>query len=539
MGESSNQNTDFSLRGLLCSSAVSVAFIAMLYGFLEPRWETNDDVAMSMIAHGYGIAAYSSPNLIFSNVLWGHLVRWIPEINGVLGYSLATIALLFAVGTVLTLFLAFIGIGYVATLAILALILVRPVLFPQFTVNSGMLTMSAIICWNLYERQNNKWTLLIGCSLAFLGYLVRSQEFFLVLGVGLPLLPWVTLGSQRAFKIAVAGLAAVVAFSAAIDHLAYQSPEWKAFNELNPARLPFTDFGAGSHLKQRCDILEHYGYTGNDIDLISGWFFVDPTIANPIKLKGMLDAMGPLINQSNSLDNALLGIKTLWHPKLFPIVLAALSLALLRPSWKVIGAWMLFIAGVFVLGLLGRPGIIRIYVALICLLLVAPLLIPPTWRKAQGMWYRFFLITMISMAALVNTAAVFSECRTAQATSEQIRDELKEFPNSPIIIWGGAFPFEDVYPVLGASRSFMEYRLYSLGVMTLAPFSVASDEEKAGQGIIDCLLGESGLSVIAKETRVESLEKYCKEHLSGELKEVSVEQYGRVKISRYRCELEP
>lgn len=41
-----------------------------------------------------GLAAYGSSHLIFSNVLWGYLVRAIPAINGVLGYSLATMGVL-------------------------------------------------------------------------------------------------------------------------------------------------------------------------------------------------------------------------------------------------------------------------------------------------------------------------------------------------------------------------------------------------------------------------------------------------------------
>ena len=50
-------------------------FVFALCLFFEPRWETNDDVAMSMVAHGYGIAAVGMPNLIFSNVVWGYLVQ--------------------------------------------------------------------------------------------------------------------------------------------------------------------------------------------------------------------------------------------------------------------------------------------------------------------------------------------------------------------------------------------------------------------------------------------------------------------------------
>lgn len=99
-----------------------------------------------------------------------------PEINGVLGYSIATLAVLVIVGTVVTYGLSRLDVGYVACFSALALILVRPVLFPQFTINAGLLLMGAIICWLLYAQQNDKRVLLAGCILAFLSYLVRSHS---------------------------------------------------------------------------------------------------------------------------------------------------------------------------------------------------------------------------------------------------------------------------------------------------------------------------------------------------------------------------
>ena len=62
----------FRTHPAMCAlGSVVVPFVALYVAF-EPLWETNDDVAMSMAAHGYGLAAYSSPHLIFSNVVWGH-----------------------------------------------------------------------------------------------------------------------------------------------------------------------------------------------------------------------------------------------------------------------------------------------------------------------------------------------------------------------------------------------------------------------------------------------------------------------------------
>lgn len=523
-------------RLLLNALAVATIFVLLLCFLFVPRWETNDDVGMSMAAHGYGIAAVGTPNLIFSNVLWGHLVRLLPEVNGVLGYSIATISVLVFVGTALIYGIWRLGLGYIGTLSALVLILVRPVLFPQFTINAGLLMIGAIICWHLFERQNDKRVLVTGCFFAFFSYLIRSQEFLLVLIVALPLLPWRTLRLHRAPKIAVLSLASAIAISAVIDHQAYQGDEWKSFNELNPARAPFTDFGAGGYLKQRPDILARHGYSSNDIDLIGKWFFVDSSIANPGKLTAMLDELGPLPSQGDAWVNAWTGVKNFWHPILLPLVLAALLLAVLRPSWQVAMVWGFSISAIAALGILGRPGVLRVYVPLVSLLVVAPFLVHGTGIRYTAFCGHRLALLVIFVATLFNTSAVVKESKATLAVSEQTNLELREFPTSPVVIWGGVFPFEAAYPVLKQSQAAMTYRLYGLGVFTLAPFSVASEEEELSS-MTDLLVGTNGIQIIANEQRFDYLHTYCKERLHGELIELSNKQYGRVQVSRRRCEV--
>src|SRR5437667_5060333 len=109
------------VRGLrtwtfIISLAACSAFVCLLCGFFNPRWETNDDVAMSMVAHGYGIAEYGSPRLIFSNVLWGAIVRSLPSIDGLLGYSFATLLSLAIASAATLYFLLRMGAGYVVGL---------------------------------------------------------------------------------------------------------------------------------------------------------------------------------------------------------------------------------------------------------------------------------------------------------------------------------------------------------------------------------------------------------------------------------------
>lgn len=520
---------------IIGSLAISAAFVLCMCWLFEPRWETNDDVSMSMIAHGYGVAAIGMPNLIFSNVLWGYLVRAIPEVNGILGYSIATLGVLITLGAVLFFGLYRLGAGYVASLSMLILILGRPVLFPQFTMNAGLLLVGAVVCWHLFARWNNWGALLLGCLLAFSSYLVRSQEFLLVFAVALPLLPWRAQLWRRSSQVAFLSLISAMVVSTAIDHQAYQGAEWKAFNELNPVRAYFTDFGVGEYLKQRPDILARYGYSTNDVDLIGGWFFVDPKIANPTNLRAMLSELGSLPSQENSLANAWFGVKTLWHPNLVILLLAALLLAVLRPSWQVAASWLIMIVAVFALGLLGRPGVLRVYVPLISLLVVAPFFATgeaSVWRNRLG-------VCALLVAAIFNASHIFSESTAAEINAEQVRLELAAFPVDPVVIWGAAFPFEAIYPVLGESPSVMPYQFYGLGVSTLAPFSVAFAEQVNGRSMMDLLVRVKGIPIIATEEQFRYLNAYCVEHLHGQLKELSRKRYGAIVVSQRRCEVAP
>lgn len=486
-----------------------------------------------MVAHGYGIAAVGMPNLIFSNVIWGYLVRAIPQINGILSYSIVTIGVLVVIGTVVLHALRKLGLGWFVSLAVLMLVLVRPVLFPQFTINAGLLTVAAIICWHLYGQQVSRQALFAGCILAFCGYLVRSQEFLLVLLIALPLLPWAKLAKEHIAQVCALTLLLAIAGAAFIDYQAYQGDDWQTFNALNPARAPLTDFGAGVQLKEHPEILAKYDYTENDVDLISNWFFVDSSIANPVTLKAMLAELGPLPAQSNALNNGWIGIKTFVHPVLLPGFLAALFLLLLIPNRKTFVAWALCLAAIFALGILGRPGIIRVYIPVLSLLLIAPLLAQGFLRQRLPMC---LVQGAIVVAVFFNTTAVFSESRAAQLASEQIREELRDFPDEPVVVWGATFPFEAVYPVLRKFDSTPTYRLYSLAAFTHAPFSVAYAEQAAGRGMIDRLTSQSGIPIVANEQRFDLLTIYCKERLGGVLQELAIQKYGQVDVSRRRCE---
>jgi hypothetical protein len=517
---------------------ISVGLVILLCSISSPIFETNDDVHLSMIAHGYGIATAASPRLVYSNVLWGYLIRLVPEIQGVPGYSLITLGIIVAVGAVVIRSVLATGIGIAGAIAVLTLVVARAVLIPQYTINAGLLMVAAVVCWHLFDKQESggRLALFAGCLLAYCSFLVRSQAFLLVLGVALPLLPWRSLCLRRDAKVALILLVVAIGASSILDHLAYRSAEWAQFNTLNAVRIPYNDYGAADHLKDRPEILRRYGYTANDVDLITDWYFEDPKIADPVKLRAMLRKLGPLAFQAGSLEKAWKGVAELWcSDKLLPIVLAAIFLFAMRPRWRVFWVWSLCLGALFTLGLMGRPGVTRVYVPLVGLLLLAPFLESGGALVDHTNLRRWTVIGIVLVASFFNVHTVFANSRGLRNWSEDVRAGLVHFPSDGVVVWGGNFPYEAVYPVLGSSPNFRNLHLYLLDDFTLAPYSVATAARAAGHGFLNQFVDERGVAVVLNDYGAALLESYCRDNLHGIFDVLANRNYGEVWVTTFRC----
>ncbi|QSQ42461.1 hypothetical protein ISN35_03300 [Xanthomonas translucens pv. undulosa] len=517
-------------RWLVVSLMVLLSVLAVCAA-CPPRWETNDDVGMAMLSHGYGMAAVGSPNLVFSNVVWGYIVRLLPTPGGIDGYTLATLGVLVLVATTLLYSLRRLGNGWPLAAGIVLLTLARPLLLPQFTVNAGLLAVAAVVCLRLYAHAGRAQALWLGTTLLFLSCMVRSHEFLLVLLIALPLLPWRALTQARAPRWAAAALCLALLAAALLDRNAYATPEWKDFNDLNLVRAAFTDFGAGDYLKTRPDILARHAYTTNDIDLLSRWFFPDPQLADPTALKAMLAEAGALALRENGLSAGWQGIRALWHPNLLPSLIAALLLGVLLPKRRVAASWLVCVSAVFTMGLLGRPGVLRVYIPLIALLTIAPLLFGTALQTRK----RPAILAIVALAALANVWLAAGAWQTARRADAQARGDLASLPQGSIVVWGATFPFEAVYQPLSGADAHARYRLYALGAFTLVPNSVARHEDRAGRGFVRLLQRNEGVTIVANEQRLQWLDLYCRQRLTGEPTQLQVWQAGALLASRQRC----
>lgn len=517
------------------SLAVSTVFILLLCSAFEPRWETNDDIAMSMVAHGYGIAAFGSPNIVFSNVVWGYLVRALPEIHGMLGYSIATLVSLFTIGVVVTYGLCHLGLGILGAVATLTLVLARPILFPQFTLNAGLFMVAAIIIWHLYAQNERRGYLVLAAILAFLSVLVRVQEAIIVLLVAVPLLPWALLKS-RPVQVSVISLAGLVVLAITLDHWAYTEKSWSAYNEFNLVRAAFTDFGAIERLPFTQHILAKYDYTMNDLRLIEAWFFADPKIADAGRLTSMLQEFPLNTLAKNSFATALTSIEILFHPYLKQVIFAALFSLAIFPSWRVSVSWILFIASILAIALLGRPAIMRVYFPVACMLVIAPFLNAKLQDGWAFVWRQRLVVGLLIPLAGFNAEIVMTESKRTQTETHLLREVMENYPSSLVVAWGAVLPFEAIYPVIGLNASAMSYRLYALGAFTLAPFSVASLEEKAGTGFLSRLTTDEGISITATDKETRLLATYCRERLGSSLVELGGAPRKATMVRQVRCQ---
>lgn len=524
--------------GLALTSVVfSVALLFVLCAHFDPRWETNDDVAMSMVAHGYGIAAFGSPNILFSNVLWGGIVRSMPSVHGVLGYSIATLLALFVSSCSIVYFLTRVGNAPWISMIVACLLLCRPVLFPQFTLTSGLLAVSSVLALNAYAHTRSTSSLIGSALLAFLAFLIRSQEFGFVMLVALPIFVARRLHRDM-FVLRVGAILLLAILAAGVwDHHCYSSAAWHRFAELDAARAPFTDFGVAQKVRNSPELMKRFGYSPNDIELLGSFFFVDPTIFVPAKLHGMVSGLGTVHLLTGNGKAAINSIGTLLSPEVLPVVALAAILFVIEPSVELACGWLFFLLALFAMGLAGRGGLLRVELpvaSLLCATSINSLRANVNAGRRGATFKRaVFVAALISSLGYAMYVLYPQAVRAAQHT-KQVQAAAGQFPNEPVVAWGAGLEFESLFPLLAHDSRLRAMKIYPLGVFTYAPFSVSAAEEMSGQGFIERIRSEQGLLMLATPN-VKLLETWCRERFGGVLQGKTEQAAPYVQVDRLWC----
>lgn len=501
-------------RDLLTAASIAIGWMILLCATFDPKWETNDDVAMSMVAHGYGIADHGSDHLFFSNVLWGFIVRSLPSIDGILGYSIATLLSLALASTATAYFLLRLGVRPIVAALALTIVFMRPILIPQFTETAGLLGISAVLGVQAFCCRRSIYDLVAASCLAFLAYLIRDLELALVIALALPLLPWRKLAASRSARLTATLLLICIAGAAIADARAYSSPEWQVFRQQNLARAPLTDFGAARFILERPGLMQRHGLSANDVRLVSNWFFVDPQLSNPELLRSLVSEIPAQTIVERNLASSLATLVSVPQtPALLVLTYVGIVLLMILLRPRLFAVWTLFFAAIFALTVVGRPPPARVCFPLLALLIMAAV----AMQSRLPRWRRLTLAAVLLAGAVYNAWDLVREVRASDRAIALAR--LQKF-NSPeaTFVWGDALLFEAVFPVFTRAGDVHSTRIYAFGVLTLAPFSVPTAEEAAHRGFLARLRTGAGISLIAASYQQSLLNTYCMEHFGTPLR---------------------
>lgn len=517
-------------------------FFSLLH--VTPYWMTSDDVGMSMRAHGYGAFEVGSANLIFSNVLWGHFVRSLPEIGGILGYSLATYLVLAATAGMSCFYLMRFGLRPLLAAGVVFVAFFLPFIAPQFTINSGLAALTAMLALASYVRDRRFTDLLVFMGFSFIAFIIRWNEFLLICLVAAPLLASVALLKDKQFWLAALVLGGALLLAQVANQQAYKAPEWQRFNDLQSIRVQLTDYGLAEKLRGTPEA-KAAGLSDNDLDLVSEWFFADADLMSAVqsvelKLSGaeatqawQLDQDG-LSKGRKSLTGPLREGPAVWLTLLMFCMLA------LFPSRRMVTAIVIFLAVLFYFGYIGRVVPLRVYYPVLALLLFFVLLFG--LGKATDRLRRTLVgLAVVGLGAygVYNTLAIQFE---ADRLGRMLKVDFGNLSGGPLVTWVNRFRYEFVYSPLERTAHRQDVALYALGSSIYAPTSKAYKfESMPGGGFIDRFLSPAGIDFVGiygneVKGRNASMEIYCAERHGGTLVTRPVSRMRALSVINVTCQ---
>jgi len=518
---------------------------------------TNDDAAMSMRAHGYGSFDYGSPYLIFSSVLWGYIVRLIPTVYGVLGYSIAMYSVLCLSAALTAFFLVRLGVNRGRSAIITFSAYFIAFTLPQFSITSGLLAATGFLALQSYKERRYTYYLIAFVLLCFLSFIIRWNQFLFICIIAFPLIFSPSLTRDRIFLGFAFILASSLYLSYTVEKHAYDRPEWREFRDFNDARVPFSDYGMSDRLSGTA-AARRLGYSDNDLALLKQWFFVDVNIAHPSALRELTTSisLGPDQNIRDHLHDGYRSVVGVVKDRKSVWLTALIGLALLfHRSRRIFISMCVLLSILFYIGFSGRPVPLRVYYpGLVLIAFFSVLYYSGTGRSPTRPKELRHLLHLTSpkvaiqlfatvLSALYGPYSVAIESKAKYGTAQNFRDDFMELAPQLLITWGGHFPYEYVYTPLDRSAHTRKIDFYSLGSSTLAPSSKAYRLEKnESTRFLTMLFSKDGVTFVGITGNEipdngNSLRVYCRERYDSSLEVVHITRYRNLSLIQLRCPL--
>lgn len=484
------------------------AVIALLVTFLSPSWMTNDDPAMSMIAHGYGAAQKPSPLIYFSNLYWGKIVQAIPTIGGWHGYSIAT-----AITIVISISVSWAAIisekrNFLLSASIIVCVLIYPILFPQFTLTAGMAACAAILSLKKYLHHLNSTWLAISLLLGITSFLIRPLELFFVCLVALPLINWRSLLSHKQAWGAGAVFLILISFATIQNNRSYNAPEWDYFNKNLPTIQKITGWSYAEELKNDEKLLKKHSLSPIDVELAYRWMWFD---IDQTKFDNLQNAIDQISNRSKLnagwQERVMKAINALFSKEIIFLTLFAAIAATFIKAKTLWVSWAIFICAIAIIGALGRPGEIRIYIPVISLLLMSSIFYKDDNHTDICNWK----VLLALILSLLHASNLISESLNREKSHHEMLAKFQNLNTENYVAgYYSTLKANHIFALDKSAKISSNFNnLYLFGWPALMPHSVSYDAENKGAGFKAKFHSPNGVWIIINSTKL--LESYCHE----------------------------
>jgi hypothetical protein len=503
--------------------AISLAFFTILTIVIESTagifFETNDDVGMMMIAHGFGVAALPSSAILFSNVLEGKIIEFIGEPFGFTGYGIYTMSCLVIALAYIHATIGQLTQRYFASLILILGLGLRAVFAPQFTITAGILAVAAIIALIVCLHRRSTWQSIAFATFAVASFCMRDQMFYLVMIMAVPFLlkwhlklDWPLLGM-------LAGVIILCVLLTVLDDRVYRSPPWQAFESMNAIRALFTDFGLAGRIHADAT-LASVGLTPLDIQLVSRWWFIG---ISPERLYHLVSLLAPTSMFSLSMSQIVgwLNLYTNAPTYMISILTMVTFFAMpIRRTPRSVISLVILLSATLIIVAAGRNGVSRIVYPCLCLLCLANFLF---CTRCKLLLYATILTLPLTLNHFIERDKYLLEVHDV-ATA----DLGALAPAAVHVVWGADFPYEALFRPLEVRQEMPKLRLFGLGVAQLAPFALAY-WNGSQKGFIAQLTSPAGLSVFASISEINLLGSFCDQKFHGRLsvQDVVITRYFR------------
>jgi hypothetical protein len=440
--------------------------------------------------------------------------------------------LLFASALAIALWLPTFGVGRLSALLAVALVFIKPVAFPQFTVLAGLLSATGFLGVLHHFKAASQASLVAACLFLIFGFLVRSQSLYLVVCLAIPFLPWRLMRKSRPFATALTATAAVLLAASVVDKYFYMSDEWQAFFDLNSVRLAFNDYGVADYFSNRDDVLAAHGFSENDLRLVENWFFVDQRVSDSQRLSALLKEIEPLAWLSSNVGNLPKALGSLQDATILPLLLGALAVTMTSRERQrgILGLGLVF-AVVTSLAVLGRPSVLRVYYPALATVLVLAMAWPgrnASWRPSR------FIVLLVAAVWALQTQ--YSNCGVANENAARVAEDMTHLPRDDLVVlWGGWFPYEQAFPVFNGSADEPGLRLFPLNAFSLAPPVSKHWIPTVYEGFMDRLLKGEAIPTVAPKAHLRYLDRHCRDHFDRQLQVENDDRFQEFTLYRVTC----